>query len=181
MAAPSRVPSAVALATFCKEKYEREIGAKLPDNLATDLEAQAEHFAANDQLVQTFIRRLIPREPLRLDPNAGHFLAVVFFIIYSDASDKTDLVMAMLGVCFWRYAHHRHCEIKFRCAKIGLLLECLRKRVPAMASTFPGTARAFNARLGRPRILLHSWPLRKGTSIGTHRVRALRRLRPASR
>jgi NAD-dependent SIR2 family protein deacetylase len=89
MAPPSRVPSAVTLARFCKEKYEREIGTKLPDNLAADLEAQAEHFAANDQLVQTFIRRLIPREPFRLDPNAGHF-AIADFL----SSQVVDFVLS---------------------------------------------------------------------------------------
>jgi hypothetical protein len=89
MAAPSRVPSAVALAAYCKDKYEREIGAKLPDNLATDLEAQAEHFAANDQLVQTFIRRLIPRGPFRLDPNPGHF-AIADFL----SSEVVDFVLS---------------------------------------------------------------------------------------
>lgn len=89
MAAPSRVPSAAALATFCKEKYEREIGAKLPDTFATDLEAQAEHFAANDQLVQTFIGRLIPREPFRLDPNVGHF-AIADFL----SSQVVDFVLS---------------------------------------------------------------------------------------
>src|ERR1700733_579308 len=89
MAAPSRVPSAAALATFCKEKYEREIGAKLSDSFASDLEAQAEHFAANGQLVQTFIRRLIPREPFRLDPNAGHF-AIADFL----SSQVADFVLS---------------------------------------------------------------------------------------
>ena len=89
MAAPSRVPSAPALAKFCKEKYEREIGSKLPDNFATDLEAQTEHFAANDQLVQTFIGRLIPRQPFRLDPNAGHF-AIADFL----SSQVVDFVLS---------------------------------------------------------------------------------------
>jgi NAD-dependent SIR2 family protein deacetylase len=89
MAVPSRVPSAVALAGFCKQKYEREIGATLPGNFATDLEAQAEHFATNDQLVQTFIRRLIPREPFRRDPNAGHF-AIADFL----SSEVVDFVLS---------------------------------------------------------------------------------------
>ncbi len=80
---PSGVPSACALARLCKGKYEHEIGRQLPEGM-TDLETLTEYFAANDQLVQTFIRRLIPREPFRLEPNSGHF-AIADFLSRSSA------------------------------------------------------------------------------------------------
>lgn len=86
---PSGVPSAVALAKQCKEKYERELGVQLPAALGNDLEALTEHFAANDQLVQTFIGRLVPRAPFRTAPNPGHF-AIADFL----ASSVVDFVLS---------------------------------------------------------------------------------------
>lgn len=101
---PSGVPSAVALAKLCKEKYERDIGKQLPAELATNLEALAEHFAAKDQLVQTFIGRLVPREPFRLAPNPGHFAIadflssrVVDFVVSTNVDRLTEVAAELLG------------------------------------------------------------------------------------
>lgn len=103
MAEPSRVPSANELARICLEKYEREIGVSL-DHLGTDLEKLAEYFAERDLLYQTFIRKLLPTDRFRRNPNRGHtaiadFLAagIVEFVVSTNIDYLIEEAARLLG------------------------------------------------------------------------------------
>jgi hypothetical protein len=101
---PSGVPSAAKLSEYCKKKYELEMGLEVPVNLAFDLEGLAEYFFSRDQLIQTFIRRLIPREPFRSAPNPGHYAiadflsaGIVDFVLSTNVDRLTESAAEQLG------------------------------------------------------------------------------------
>ena len=69
MADPSRVPSAKQLAHDCSAKYEAK-GFALPSGIKDDLETLANHFFAENMLVDLI--GLVDWHPFRRPPNAGH-------------------------------------------------------------------------------------------------------------
>jgi hypothetical protein len=73
MASPSSLPSAWRLAQDCAERYYGITRTRLPAHLADDIEQLAEHFFANHELENVFLRQLIDWNVfIRRSPNKGH-------------------------------------------------------------------------------------------------------------
>lgn len=67
------LPSAPALTNDCASKYQQEFGQVLPLEATDGLESLTEYFYNSDNLVRTFIHRLVPWERFRNgEPNQSH-------------------------------------------------------------------------------------------------------------
>ena len=72
MAEPSSLPSAASLAEMCHSKYCESVDPDFDPSIKYDLEAIAEHFAAEGSLVPYFIRNLVPWGSFLPPSNLGH-------------------------------------------------------------------------------------------------------------
>lgn len=72
MAEPSNVPSAWTIAQAAKQKYDDIYGATAPP-LSDDIEEQAEHFCALEQLETMYLGSLIDHNTFSAPPNPGHY------------------------------------------------------------------------------------------------------------
>lgn len=84
MAAPSYLPSALAVANECYDKYSpvEELDPALRDNV----DALAGHFYANQEFERIFINRLVPWNKLAGTPNPGHTAIADFLVCRAAAA-----------------------------------------------------------------------------------------------
>lgn len=80
MAPPSELPSACTIANMCYDRHADIVGDHLSRALRDDLEAFAEHFAANSSLKSIFIDSIVPWKEFMRVPNAGH-AAIADFLV----------------------------------------------------------------------------------------------------
>ncbi len=103
-AAPSQLPSAAQLARTCADTYHRLRGIRLDPPLDFDLEALANYFYDTGQLVDTFIRQLVPNDLTHAAPNVGHFAIAdiiitksCHFVISTNFDDLIESAVAQMG------------------------------------------------------------------------------------
>ena len=80
MAAPSNLPSAIAVTRDCAEGYNNRIGHALPAGISDDLGAMANWFRDNHNFESLFIQKLVPWKRFLSSPNAGHFAIADFLL-----------------------------------------------------------------------------------------------------
>lgn len=72
MAAPSLIPGAARVASFCATEYESRVGSPLPTEVAEDIEKMALWFLRSGRFEDLFIRTLVPWSLFNTQPNPGH-------------------------------------------------------------------------------------------------------------
>ena len=82
MAAPSNIPSAWTVAQRAKAKYDEIFGASQPA-LSENIEEQADHFHAIDQLGSMYLSRLVDYNTFSAPPNPGHYAIADFLLTQS--------------------------------------------------------------------------------------------------
>jgi NAD-dependent SIR2 family protein deacetylase len=80
MPAPSSIPSARVLAEECARRHQSQTGETLPEEVRSDIEAQARLFRSRGKLESYFIETLIDWQRFAGAPNHGHFAIADFLL-----------------------------------------------------------------------------------------------------
>lgn len=108
MAPPSNLPSARRVAEMCFDAYQLRVDPHIDPALRHNLEALAEHFAAQNTLKAYFIGNLVPWKEFVRPPNPGHAAVADFLITKAAAAGLSSNYDILIERQAWEYGADFH-------------------------------------------------------------------------